>query len=152
MTNASKLRKQRGRQPGQCTWCGGSVPSGRRTWCSQRCVDAFRMLNDWPFMRRKVWERDRGVCRLCGADCEQIQHLCRMVRSREGHETYLHLVARYREHGWSDAMLWRDLWEADHIKPRVLGGGNELENLRTLCIPCHKRETARLATLRAKTR
>lgn len=26
----------------------------------------------------------------------------------------------------------------DHIKPRREGGGNELENLRTLCRPCHQ--------------
>jgi 5-methylcytosine-specific restriction endonuclease McrA len=39
----------------------------------------------------------------------------------------------------------RSLWEADHIQPRVLGGGEDLENYRTLCVPCHKAATKRLA-------
>ena len=30
----------------------------------------------------------------------------------------------------------------DHIKPLAEGGGNERENLRPLCKPCHDRHTA----------
>ena len=44
-------------------------------------------------------------------------------------------------------------WEADHIVPVVEGGGScGLENIRTLCIPCHRRETAALAGRRAARR
>lgn len=36
-------------------------------------------------------------------------------------------------------------WQADHIVPVVEGGGEcGLENIRTLCTPCHKEETAAL--------
>jgi hypothetical protein len=35
-------------------------------------------------------------------------------------------------------------WEADHILPTSMGGKNCLENLRTLCLACHRRETNRL--------
>jgi 5-methylcytosine-specific restriction endonuclease McrA len=54
--------------------------------------------------------------------------------------------------GWpTDAS--RSWWEADHIKPVVEGGGQcGLENLRTLCVPCHKRATAELAARRARAR
>jgi 5-methylcytosine-specific restriction enzyme A len=27
--------------------------------------------------------------------------------------------------------------EVDHIRPRAVGGGDELENLRSVCHPCH---------------
>ena len=38
-----------------------------------------------------------------------------------------------------------DFWQADHIIPVAEGGGDcGLENLRTLCTPCHLRETERL--------
>lgn len=40
-------------------------------------------------------------------------------------------------------------WQADHIVPLVEGGTHDMENLRTLCVPCHKVETAALARRRA---
>jgi hypothetical protein len=41
--------------------------------------------------------------------------------------------------------LESSLWEADHIVPVSEGGGQcGLDNYRTLCVPCHKAETARL--------
>lgn len=44
-------------------------------------------------------------------------------------------------------------WQADHIVPVVEGGGQcGIENFRTLCCPCHKRETAQLAKRRAERR
>ena len=38
-----------------------------------------------------------------------------------------------------------DFWQVDHITPVAEGGGScGLDNLRTLCTPCHKIETDRL--------
>jgi 5-methylcytosine-specific restriction protein A len=51
------------------------------------------------------------------------------------------------------ATLNRRLWEMDHIVPVVEGGGScGLENLRTLCWTCHRRETRELAARRAAAR
>ncbi len=39
----------------------------------------------------------------------------------------------------------RSLWDADHIVPVAEGGGQcDLDNLRTLCLPCHREQTAAL--------
>lgn len=44
-------------------------------------------------------------------------------------------------------------WDADHIIPVCEGGGQcGIENYRTLCIPCHKKETKELAARRAQAR
>lgn len=44
-------------------------------------------------------------------------------------------------------------WEADHVVPVVEGGGLcGLDNYRTLCLPCHRQETAKLARRRAEAR
>lgn len=40
-------------------------------------------------------------------------------------------------------------WDADHIVPVCEGGRTELSNIRTLCKPCHKAETRKLAARRA---
>jgi len=37
----------------------------------------------------------------------------------------------------------------DHITEVIRGGSNQLENLQTLCQPCHKAKTRRLAHERA---
>lgn len=80
-------------------------------------------------MREKVLERDKGICAKCGKDT--------MV------ETY-----RRRARGTGH------LWQADHIVPVVEGGGEcGLDGYRTLCTtPCHKEETAALASRLAKAR
>jgi len=44
-------------------------------------------------------------------------------------------------------------WEADHVTPVIEGGGEcGLDGYRTLCLPCHRRETAALARRRARAR
>ena len=54
--------------------------------------------------------------------------------------------------GWSIRQAWHSssVWEADHIVPVVEGGGGcGLEGYRTLCQPCHAKETKALAARRA---
>jgi len=43
-------------------------------------------------------------------------------------------------------------WEADHRVPLIDGGGLELSNVQTLCVPCHRTKTAREAAARARAR
>jgi 5-methylcytosine-specific restriction endonuclease McrA len=50
-----------------------------------------------------------------------------------------------KAHGIPPGRSCSDWWDADHIVPVVEGGGEcGLSNFRTLCIPCHKKETKRL--------
>ena len=146
--NAQQYRKKHHREKGQCTWCGGPVAAPRRSWCSDACVEAFREAFDLSFFRHRVHLRDRGVCSLCGCDTERLRRLVRRVRGREGWDVYGHLAAHYRGLGFHD-LLSRSQWEADHIIERVRGGANTPENGQTLCLPCHKAKTARLARERA---
>ena len=41
-------------------------------------------------------------------------------------------------------------WEADHILAVVEGGDSNLDNVRTLCIPCHRAVTKELRERRKK--
>lgn len=123
-----------------CRWCGVEVPKGRTLWCSQRCVDEFVVRKGDGRAARIVFERDKGVCALCGLDTEVLRAATR------GHDQWNELVRR----GFNRCQR---LWQADHVTPVVEGGGAcGLDNLRTLCTPCHKAETARLAARRAEER
>lgn len=63
-------------------------------------------------------------------------------------------IVRRRDHG-ACAKCGSDTdwqWEADHILPLIDGGGFGLDNLQTLCLPCHRAKTAREARERAARR
>jgi 5-methylcytosine-specific restriction endonuclease McrA len=85
-----------------------------------------------------VFARDRGVCALCSTDT--VKAYSALKRSR----------GLARQQGLD---LWglrsitsrRSLWDADHILPVAEGGGQcDLDNIRTLCLPCHREVTADL--------
>ena len=106
-------------------------------------------------MARIVSNRDRGVCALCGLDTRALKLSVGRMRYRYGSDEDWN--ARFAEafrHGYTERDRWRArLWDVDHIVPVVEGGGAcGLDNLRTLCCPCHRRVTADLARKRAEKR
>lgn len=131
-----------------CTWCGGEVKKPRRTFCSAACVHEYRLRSDAAYMRRAVHERDKGVCACCGLDTEAWKRAYRSVSDPnvtydEARRRWRDLCALMRKAGRIGAS--GHAWEADHIVPVVEGGGQcGLENMRTLCIRCHKHVTAEL--------
>jgi 5-methylcytosine-specific restriction enzyme A len=125
--------------PKQCRWCKSEVKPPRRNWCSQKCVEEYQDLNDWNWILQKVFKRDAGVCADCGCDT---QKLLRVLRHAFGYKIRSFEI----QMGFNEG---KSYWECDHILERVRGGTNETSNLQTLCVPCHKRKTARLAAERA---
>jgi hypothetical protein len=120
-----------------CRWCNLEVPRGRHTFCSNFCVDEWRLRSDPSFLREKAFERDRGVCAACGEDTVAAYNHMRRSRGT----ARLKLLQR-----WGLKTLnRRTLWDADHIVPVVEGGGMcDLSNIRTLCLVCHRKATADL--------
>jgi 5-methylcytosine-specific restriction protein A len=184
------------RGKGVCGWCAGPLPKGRRSWCSEACVDEYLIRSRPAHARKKVLERDRGVCSECGFDTEHLrreleiaddidaklttwrcnrcevdymtppprghcpcpimgEHLGHYQRVRAIHNrlAFNEIMKRLEPRGWTATDAAGSLWQADHVVPVVEGGGGcGLENLRTLCTPCHKKATAALAARRAHTR
>lgn len=125
-----------------CRWCQIEVPQGRRTFCSDFCVEEWRLRTDPSYLRDKTFERDRGVCALCETDT--VAALRHLKRSRGTARVNL-----MREWGLKSVSR-RSLWDADHIVPVVEGGGAcDLSNIRTLCLRCHRKVTAELRARRA---
>jgi 5-methylcytosine-specific restriction endonuclease McrA len=120
-----------------CRWCNLEVPPRRFTFCSDFCVNEWRLRTDPGYLREQVFLRDQGVCALCSIDTQAA--FAELKRSRGSFR--LRLLER-----WGLKRLNRKtLWDADHVVPVVEGGGEcDLENIRTLCLICHRAETAKL--------
>lgn len=163
-----------------CRWCRGRVDPPRRTFCGDPvCVAEWRRRMSWGLTRRGVYERARGVCALCGLDLTTVtpghattqaylaacyerdrpaRPLAGMVLDAHGapyppatwHERHRAAVAWYAAHR---IPLSRDPWDADHILPVSQGGDwFAWDNLRCLCVPCHRVKTRADAASRAQAR
>jgi hypothetical protein len=171
-----------------CRWCGEEVPKGRRSWCSDACVQEFTIRRSSSTLRFHVERRDGGVCAECGLDTDRVERIFRQLRGgyrghsrmwmarswrtqREQISGYgLNVADNVRRHwrarwkAWQDRLIeagWdhetrngtKSLWQADHIEAVIEGGGGcGLDNIQTLCVPCHKKDTAALAAKRAEKR
>jgi 5-methylcytosine-specific restriction protein A len=120
-----------------CRWCEQEVGKGRRTFCSDTCVHAWRLRSNPGYLRTAVLQRDRGICARCTVDTVDAYAL--LKRSRGSRRAELLTI-------WGlTALTRKSLWDADHILPVVEGGGEcDLDNLRTLCVHCHRVATGEL--------
>jgi 5-methylcytosine-specific restriction protein A len=145
-----------------CRECGGPVRAPRRAFCSARCVEALRIRTSPSAAREGVFQRDFGVCSACGTNTQELRERLRRFRRRRPKPEVVDEARRLAQ-GYEPAIEIRDerpivlirraLWEADHVLPVVEGGGGcGLDNLRTLCIPCHRAATTDLAGRRAHRR
>lgn len=120
-----------------CRWCNLEVPPRRFTFCSSYCVHEWRLRTDPGYLREQVLIRDRGVCAICHIDT--LKAFRALKRSRGSSRTKL------LEEWGLKRISRRSLWDADHILPVVEGGGEcDLENIRTLCLRCHRTSTQQL--------
>ena len=110
------------------------------------------------FARSAVFRRDKGICAHCGKDTEKVRHkfysIILAATKKRRYDVIKRVVHRYRKNGWpADRYNSRSWWEAHHIHAVVEGGGGTgLDNYETVCVPCHKNETKKLARRRAKAR
>jgi 5-methylcytosine-specific restriction protein A len=122
-----------------CRWCELEIlAKRRRTFCSDFCVHQHRLRTDPGYLRDQVFARDRGICALCQADTIAIFSALQRARGNAR-------AAGLSLYGIKSIASRRSLWDADHTLPVAEGGGQcDLDNLRTLCLPCHREVTAQL--------
>lgn len=124
-----------------CRQCGIEVSGRRQTFCSDECVDNWRITTSPAFVREKLLRRDHGICCQCGFDAEMIQRrLKSLIRHKP--QNYQIILSLYGivQTMWSwKPNPFESLWQAHHIIPVAKGGGEcDLGNYETLCLWCHR--------------
>lgn len=129
-----------------CRWCSGPVKPPKKTMCSPECVHEILIRTNTNYLRTCVYKRDKAICALCNLDTKDIAKKAILLEG-EAREIFL------KEYSISlKRKIWMKkhgggLWDADHINPVMNGGGKcGLDNLRTLCIKCHKQVTKELVS------
>lgn len=151
-----------------CRNCLGPMPKDKRLHnCSPKCVEEWRCKTSPSHLRWVLFRRDHGVCAKCALDTKALQKeyevFCygaerKWVSNWYGDAKRNHSERRdwLTERGIPMGRESTDWWDADHIIPVIEGGGEcGTDNLQTLCIPCHRKETAELRkrmTARSKAR
>jgi 5-methylcytosine-specific restriction protein A len=162
MTRRTAPRQEKdelGRRLCRVPECKALVPKGRLSYCSKACATAFEIAYFPSAMRRHVFARDNGVCALCRCDTELLRRVLRHAQKARHRDVDDDSGGSWRfgrgaklfrevalELGFNRSSSRGAFWQADHVHEVARGGwGCGLEKLRTLCTPCHKAETARLA-------
>jgi 5-methylcytosine-specific restriction endonuclease McrA len=97
-----------------------------------------------------VQDRDGCVCQACGVNAREAQKWwSRIRRARKALKLNRDAGSGVRDNVMEEALsrlgwpvMKQEFWEADHIIARAEGGPDHPDNLRTLCVPCHKARTA----------
>lgn len=118
-------------------------------FCGLQCYRLHCLRRSGPEIRRQLFALERGVCQLCGLDAhalfERVRALAPPERLAELKNAGFSIGTGRKAGSLLSAPKEGDLWQADHEVPVAEGGGAcAIFNFRTLCTPCHQRETARL--------
>jgi hypothetical protein len=101
-------------------------------------------------VRAQVFGLEGGVCRKCGIDAHALYTRICSLEPAERLNALINAKWSLPKSGPAlDRLLQNpregDYWQADHIVAVAEGGGGcGLDNLQTLCTPCHQGETNKL--------
>ena len=127
-----------------CRYCSGSVKPPKRTFCSANCVHEYKLRSNGNYLRQQVYLRDRGICAMCRLDTKELAKQLLLLRVDDpARDLLLERNNINKTRKIKPRKNGGGLWDADHIISVKDGGGQcGLENIRTLCIKCHKLRTA----------
>lgn len=127
------------RDRGKCVTCGCNATKAYKAFLAAR-GEAKRYLT--RLAGHHKWQRFFDFQRLNGHHMDQTQR--RRFENEVDKQIREELDRLIPDPGWTSGRSTG--WDADHIIPVAEGGLKlGLDNLRTLCHPCHKKETAALA-------
>jgi 5-methylcytosine-specific restriction endonuclease McrA len=154
-----------------CKVCGVPLHRKNGAYCGEVCQNIYEIPRNWNVARWHVSQRDKGVCARCGVDTSLIVRQIRRYSFRYRDGGVYFDAARMRSirdeyEEWAEPLRQKGfalpnisvqphepvcLAEVDHILPVWKGGGGcGLDNLQTLCVPCHRQVTKEQSKERAE--
>lgn len=129
----------------------------KRSWCSVTCHEAAWLDMSVSAQRRAIFRRDRGICAMCGDNTTAGLAFTEWHARDWSNAAFDFFGRRFADDLYYALMRSKRReehqggWDADHIHEVFWGGGGgfNLENMQTLCKPCHKDKTAKMAAQRA---
>ncbi|CAL1546880.1 unnamed protein product [Lymnaea stagnalis] len=123
--------------------------------CSYACMDKYWILTKAGYCRDQIYDIEHGICRLCHYDTHAIFTQIKIVKDFAARaklvnaSPYNVLTAKQKQKMVENPQAGQ-FWHLDHITPVWQGGGLcDLDNMRTLCTPCHLKVTRKQAGERA---
>lgn len=142
----------------KCAYCGGKLSTASRgkgiesTYCSRECAENGRLKRGGLYastqIRSQLFALEGGVCRTCQIDAHSLYTRIKSLVPAERLNALCNAGWKLPKAAKSLERLLQDpkegdFWQADHIHAVAEGGGGcNLDNLRTLCVPCHAGELA----------
>lgn len=143
--------RKRAKEHKLCRWCGKDVnrfSPKRRTFCSDECVHEYKIRASSSYVRAYIAKRDKHTCQICGLKCRGfLKRMRTFVGLAVGDAKRKKEEQWFSKHGmaWVNTNRRSTFYDIDHIVPVSEGAGQCGEdNLRLLCLSCHRIETAKL--------
>jgi hypothetical protein len=137
----------------KCSFCGGDLSIAARangvesTYCSRECAEHGRLKRGGWYastqIRSQLFALEGGICRLCQIDAHSLYTRIKSLVPAERLNALCNAGWKLPKAAKSLERLLQDpkegdFWQADHIHAVAEGGGGcNIDNLRTLCVPCH---------------
>ncbi|GAQ80647.1 hypothetical protein KFL_000580410 [Klebsormidium nitens] len=124
-------------------------------FCTLTCADQYSTRTSSAHNRRRLFELERGVCSMCNLDCHKMVTTLKGLSDAQRRKSIFEMAPAFLDYPKKlDYLLANfnegNAWHADHIVAVYEGGGEcDLENLRTLCVPCHAKVTSEQTKRRA---
>ena len=128
---------------------GQQLPNWHGIYCSFECKKAMMIKTSGGYIRQEIFKLEKGICQICNRNMHEL--FCRIRRLEKPDRLQQLLSAGFTISNTSKKISIvnnpkeGDFWQPDHIIPVAEGGGEcDLSNFRTLCTPCHLKETKEL--------
>ncbi|XP_064602410.1 uncharacterized protein LOC135468214 isoform X2 [Liolophura sinensis] len=139
-----------------------TIQSAQNAWytrfCSPDCSHTYWMKTHNDYSRGQIFDLEHGICQLCRVDAHSVFRQIRDTPELKKRAmilkdtVYSKLTARQKSSMVQNPTAGL-FWHVDHIVPVWEGGGEcDIDNLRTLCTPCHHRVTAEQSRQRSRAR